>query len=270
MKLATDWDGVPRPGRPVLALLHGLMGSRQSWAPVRDGLRALGATVALELIGHGRSPAPDDPQAYRMDACLDQLEAAWRGLALPPAWWVGYSMGGRVALQLAVRRPHLVAGLVLESATPGLEGETARAERQTADEARAEALLANGVEAFVDDWLAGPLFAGLARLPAPRREAQRALRLKNSAAGLAGSLRGMGTGAMEPVWQRLGEVEVPVLVMAGEKDGKYCAIARRMAEALPRASLTILPGVGHTLHAEAPAAYLAALGEFFGGVEPAA
>jgi 2-succinyl-6-hydroxy-2,4-cyclohexadiene-1-carboxylate synthase len=198
-----------------------------------------------------------------MEACLDSLEALWRKLGLPPAWWVGYSMGGRTALQLAVRKPALVAGLVLESATPGLEDAAQRAERVQADQALADFILAEGVAAFVERWLALPLFAGLRRLPPEQQAAQRALRLAHSAAGLAGSLRGMGTGAMEPVWNQLEEVAVPTLLLVGEEDEKFVEIARRMADKMARSTLRIVPQAGHTLHAEAQAAYLAAVNEFF-------
>ena len=109
LPLHVDWDGTGghrgNPARPVLALLHGFAGDGTAWAPVRDGLRSLGPTLAIDLIGHGQSPAPDDPRRYRMEACLDDLEAVLKRLGIPAAWWVGYSMGGRTALQLAVHKP---------------------------------------------------------------------------------------------------------------------------------------------------------------------
>jgi 2-succinyl-6-hydroxy-2,4-cyclohexadiene-1-carboxylate synthase len=264
IELNAQWEGPPSPGRPVLALLHGFMGSGESWNPVVEGLRRIGAVLSVELAGHGASPAPDRVDAYTMPACLDQLEALLARLGIPSAWWVGYSMGGRVALQLAVHKPALVQGLVLESATAGLRDERARAERRQADEELAESILTDGMEAFTDRWLANPLFQGLKKLPPEQRAIQLEQRLRNNPLGLANSLRGMGAGAMEPVWQRLGEIEVPVLLMAGEEDAKFSAIARELAGALPRATLHPLPACGHTPHVESPAAFLATVEGFFG------
>ena len=117
LPLHVDWDGQGSPqesrDRPTLALLHGFAGDGRTWNPVRDGLREVGPTLAIDLIGHGQSPAPEEQGRYTMDACLDDLEATMMGLGLESAWWLGYSMGGRVALQMAVGRPHLLRGLML-------------------------------------------------------------------------------------------------------------------------------------------------------------
>ena len=267
--LHAEWDGF-RAGEaeaPVLALLHGFTGSGAGWAPVREGLRAIGPTLAVDLAGHGALPVPVPEKGamapYTMPACLGQLERLLERHALPGAWWVGYSMGGRVALQMAVHKPALVKGLVLVSATPGISDPAARAERAAADEKLAAAILEEGMEAFVERWLGNPLFAGLKSLPAEEYARQRAQRLNCDPAGLANSLRGLGTGSMESVWQRLGGIEVPVLLLAGEQDAKFAALAEQMAALLPKATLRLIPGSGHVPQVEKPAAFLEAVRGFF-------
>jgi len=263
IRLQVDDDGAGAPsGGPVFVLLHGFTTDGTAWAPVRAALRRFGRTVAVDLIGHGRSPAPEDVSAYTMTACLAQLDGVLEALGLPAAWWVGYSMGARVALQMAAIRPHRVRGLIVESGTAGLETAAERARRAAEDETLALRIEAVGVAAFVEEWLARPLFAGLARLPPEQRAAQRERRLKNSARGLAHSLRGMGTGAMAPLWSALADVRVPTLFIAGEQDAKFVAIARRMSGLVPGSLCVAVPGSGHTVHAEQPEAWMAAAVKF--------
>lgn len=263
IELHGDWDGPPAADRPVLVLVHGFTGSGASWNAVREGLREIGATLTVDLLGHGASPAPEAVEPYSMPACLDQLEALLGRLGLSRAWWVGYSMGGRVVLQMAAHKPALVEGLVLESATAGLGGEVERIERVRADEALAASILSDGIEAFTERWLANPLFKNLARLPAAQQAEQRAQRLRCNPLGLANALRGMGAGAMAPVWERLGGMNIPALVMAGGEDQKFATIAHQLVAELPQAELALLPGCGHTPHVEDPRAFLATLRRFF-------
>ena len=275
--LYADWDGnagrEPAPGkkstlsRPTILLIHGFAGDSTVWAPFRERLRAVGDTVAVDLIGHGRSPCPIEPERYRIEACLDDLERMLERRASPPAWWVGYSMGGRLALTAAVNKPHLVRGLVLESTTAGIIDSSERRERVASDSALADAILDRGMEAFVDRWLAQPLFASLHDLPPERFDEERARRLRQHPTGLANSLRGMGAGVMAPLWGSLHAIKVPVLVIAGEADRKYAPIAAHLAESMPHAELRLIPGAGHIPHVEAPETFLRAISDFIGEQE---
>ena len=216
--------------------------------------------VALDLPGHGADSGRTDPAAFTLEATLERVDAAvGEGAVL-----AGYSMGGRLALHYALSRPERVHRLILESASPGLERASDRRERRAADEELAGRIVEAGVEAFVDAWEALPLFASRRRLPRRVRELHRSRKLLNDPRSLAASLRGVGTGALPSLWDRLEDVPVPTLLLVGEEDGKFTGIARRMTERMPRASLVVVPGAGHTVHLERPDAWLSAVLGFLG------
>lgn len=237
----------------ALVLLHGFTGSAAGWGTHLDALAATGLPViALDLPGHGASDAPVDPARYALERIREDIPTALARLGVAPSQAVllGYSMGGRVALCAAFSG--FFRALVLESASPGLATERERAERRASDEALAARIEREGVPAFVDEWERQPLFASQAALPADVRAALRAERLRNAPAGLANSLRGAGSGAQPSLWERLPQLAIPTLLVVGALDAKFTAIAERMAAALPRASLRIVPSAGHAVHLERP------------------
>jgi 2-succinyl-6-hydroxy-2,4-cyclohexadiene-1-carboxylate synthase len=226
-----------------LVLLHGFGQTCRCWGPVAARLAGRHEVVRLDLPGHGGSGAvaADLPATGRLVA-----EAGGAAIL------VGYSMGGRMALHAATEAPETVRALVLVGATPGIEDDAARTERRERDEALAARIRAEGVGWFVDWWLAQPMFAGLPT--AARFEDERR---RNSAEGLSRSLELAGTGSQRPLWSALPGFEVPVLVMAGEDDARYAAIARRMAAEIgANADVALVPGAGHSAHLEQPARFL--------------
>ena len=240
------------PGAPRVVLVHGFTQSARCWAPIDDALAIDHEVVAVDAPGHGGSSAV----SASFDETVDLLAAAGgRGS------YLGYSMGGRVALAAAIAHPDAVERLVLVGASPGLADPAERAARVDADRALADRIEAIGVDAFLDEWLALPLFAGLHPAAAHLDE-----RRRNTAPGLADSLRRCGTGTQPPQWDRLGELgarRLPVLLVVGEHDAKFRAITEAMADAIgPPASVTVIPGAGHTAHLEQPAAFLAAVRPF--------
>jgi len=262
-----DWDGVDNKRRKKgesspLVLIHGFAGDRSAWDWVRPGLRELGPTLAVDLMGHGQSPAPEDVRRYTLDATLEDLAGAVRGLRLPRCWWIGYSLGGRVVLNLALRKPELVRGLVLVSASPGLQYKSERDARLEEDEALAQFILAAGMEAFVERWLALPLFAGFERMPEERVKLERERRLSQRPIGLANSLRGLGTGAMAPLWDRLGEIQRPTLVVTGDEDEKFSLIGTHMVGRIPGAEMARVPESTHAPQTERPEAFVLAVSRF--------
>jgi 2-succinyl-6-hydroxy-2,4-cyclohexadiene-1-carboxylate synthase len=228
--------------RPALVLLHGFTQTRQSW---RRTVRELGApgyrALVPDLPGHG--------QAAQRTPSFDACTAYVRALAPARFTLAGYSMGGRIALHAALALQDRVERLVLVGASPGLSDPEERAARRAADDALADRIEQIGVEAFAAEWGAQPLFAGQ---PPRVAAAANADRLRNTAPGLAAALRGLGTGVMDPLWDRLGELTIPVTLLVGERDDKFRAIAERMRERLPDARLAVIPGAGHAAHLERP------------------
>lgn len=236
--------------RETLVLLHGFGGTRHTWdllAARLESERYL--PLALDLPGHGDAAAEDDPVTFA--GCVAHV------LAQSPQRFVlcGYSLGGRIALQVALAAPERVARLVLVSTTAGISDAAERAQRREADRRLAEELERVPYKSFIEHWRSQPLFAeDPAAVAALASEDQR----RNRPGPLAGALRGIGTGEMEPLWGRLGELSMPVLIMVGSRDEKFRAFGERMAGLLADASLLIVPG-GHCLQLENPAAMAMAL-----------
>ena len=236
-------------GEPVM-LLHGFTGSSANWHPVMERLAGSFRVLAIDLIGHGRSDAPTEIEQYAMPNIANDLGLLLRQLNAIPAHWLGYSMGGRLALYMAVNHPQWVRSLILESASPGLQDAAERAARREQDEALANWIESEGIASFVNQWEKIPLFASQEQLTAEARIALRAGRLANSAHGLANSLRGMGTGIQPSLWAQLDAIDKPTLLVAGEMDDKFVALNQQMAEVIPDATLRIANGAGHTVHLE--------------------
>lgn len=237
---------------PPLVLLHGFTGSAVTWEPHIAAFGRRYTVYTIDVIGHGQSDAPLDLEHYRMERAVEDLRALLDRLDLASIVLLGYSMGGRVALHLALALPERIRALVLESASPGIVGPVERAARVRADEALADSIERDGLEAFIDRWQSLPLFASQQRLPSDVWQRQRTTRLANNPTGLANSLRGMGAGAMTPVWDRLETFAAPTLLLAGALDAKYVAQGEAMARLLPAATRLVLPDAGHTTHLEAP------------------
>jgi len=229
---------------PALVLLHGFTQTRQSWRRTVQALPGRYRAIAPDLPGHG--------QASERPASFAAATAYIR--ALQPDILAGYSMGGRIALHAAfVLRPER---LILVGASPGLADAEERNARRAADDALADRIERIGVDAFATEWGAQPLFDGQ---PERVRAAAYADRLRNRPHGLAAALRGLGTGVMDPLWDRLPELDLPVTLVVGERDEKFRAIAERMRERLPRAELTVVPGAGHAAQLERPELVAAAI-----------
>ncbi len=249
-------------GDPLL-LLHGFTGSAESWGEeLFSGLARAHQVVAVDLLGHGESDFSPDPGRYGMDEMLKDLWEVLDALSVERARWLGYSMGGRIAIAGAVRDPSRISGLILESASPGLAGEGERRARRRADEALAEGILLGGMEEFVDHWMGLPLFATQGKVPPGILAAQRERRLRNRPEALAACLRGLGVGVQPSFWDSLSGIQLPTLILAGEEDRRFSEIASRMADLMPQTTLRLIPKSGHAIHRENPFAWLAAVRTF--------
>jgi 2-succinyl-6-hydroxy-2,4-cyclohexadiene-1-carboxylate synthase len=253
-------------GAPVL-LLHGFTGSGRSLERVARQLSGGYRTLRLDLVGHGRSDAPHAAEVYSMPRCVEQVAHAVRTLCRRRVHVLGYSMGGRVALALCAAHPELVASALLIGARAGIEDPAQRAARRREDAALADRIERDGVPAFVDGWMAQPLFASQARLGAEALAAARAERLENRAHALAASLRGMGAGAQPPLFDRLAQIEVPTCLVVGAEDLRFRPIAADLARRLPDARVEIIPDAGHAAHLENPKAFLRVARRFIADVD---
>lgn len=259
---------VPAGSGPALVLLHGFTGTGAVWAPLHEALGHGRRLVFVDLPGHGAAPPP--PAAATLHDVADAVVSAVAAVGVNRADWLGYSLGGRVALHVVLRHPACVARLVLESASPGIADPRARAARADDDDALADAIARDGLAAFVERWTAQPLFAAQARLPAAVREAERLRRLAQAPEGLAAALRVTSVGRQAHLLDRLGAVTCPVLLVAGADDATYRAHAAAMAARLPWARTAIVPSAGHTPHLENPAAFHAAVAAFLADTAAAA
>jgi len=229
----------------TVVLLHGFAGTRHGWDLVAGRLRPERyRPLALDLRGHGDAR---DVRPIDFAACTADVAAA------APERFVlcGYSLGGRVALHVALAHPERISRLVLVASTAGIEDPDLRAARRRADEELAADVEHATIAEFAERWTGQPLFAGT---PPEAARFWRADLGRNDPAALAAVLRGMGTGVMAPLWDRLGELSMPATVVAGERDERYTALGRRLAAGLSGARLVIVPGAGHGLPREAPQA----------------
>jgi 2-succinyl-6-hydroxy-2,4-cyclohexadiene-1-carboxylate synthase len=249
-------------GVPVL-MVHGFTGSAEGWGEgILEGLARGGPVLAVDLPGHGESDPDRDASAFTMERVVADLLAVLDDQGVETADWVGYSMGGRIAISAAVHHPNRFRRLVLESASPGLRSEDARARRRRQDDLLARRIEAQGIEAFVDYWMAQPLFSTQLRLPPAVLGDARRRRLRNRPRALANVLRGMGTGSQPSYWDDLRGLAVPTLLLTGELDGRYSGIATEMARLLPDARHVMVADAGHTVHLELPRQWLAVVGPF--------
>ncbi|MDP9464293.1 MAG: alpha/beta fold hydrolase [Actinomycetota bacterium] len=224
---------------PRLVFVHGFTQTANSWKPIAAQFAGDGyESIVVDAPGHG------DSTNVRADLRrgADMLTTLC-GFGV----YVGYGLGGRLCMHAALMYPHLVSGLAVVGASPGIADESDRAARRAADNKLADHIEDVGVEAFLDEWLAQPLFTGLTV-----DDDQRADRLTNTSEGLASSLRHAGTGAQGSLWPRLRELNMPVLTIAGEHDEKFTAIGRQIASSVPQGQTVEITGAGHAAHLQDP------------------
>lgn len=234
---------------PTLVLLHGFTHTGASWQPVRSELGERYRCVAPDIRGHGTATALEPATLEAVIADVGTLTPGRFALA-------GYSMGGRIALHVALAHPDRVQRLSLIGASPGISDPIEREERAVADERLADEIERSTIEEFAARWEATPVLAGQ---PPGVLRAARVDRLRNTPSGLARALRGLGTGALPSLWDRISELTMPVALIVGERDHRFRAIAARMADAIPSASIELIAGAGHAAHLEAPAEVAAIL-----------
>lgn len=232
-----------------VVLLHGFTQGGAIWVPIMESITTRAPIDAPDLPGHGSEASI----ATDLPTTAENLARRYGKAA-----YVGYSMGGRVALHVALAHPELVSHLVLCSATAGIDDPAERIARLAADSTLAARIREIGLDAFLEEWLAQPMFSSLV---ATTHDAE--VRAANTAEGLASSLEAAGTGTQEPLWDMLHNLSMPVLVVTGENDAKFTAIGRRLVYCIgANARLVEVPGAGHAAPFERSGEFAALLSAF--------
>jgi len=230
--------------------LHGFTGSSSTWEEVISFLPSSVEVLTIDLIGHGLTDKPSDTARYHVDEQIEDLRAIFQQLEWTQFTLVGYSMGGRLALAYTAKYP--VHTLILESSSPGLADAGERQKRKLSDELLAERIRKEGVISFVDFWEDIALFQTQKKLSREKQLMIRKERLAQSAVGLSNSLKGFSTGIQPSYWGVLNDLSIPVFLLAGELDLKFCAIAKRMQKELPNSQMEVVKDAGHAIHVEKP------------------
>ncbi|MCM1985386.1 2-succinyl-6-hydroxy-2,4-cyclohexadiene-1-carboxylate synthase [Lyngbya confervoides] len=250
-------------GQPTVLFLHGFMGCAQDYAAIAAQISRRYYCIAVDLPGHGQTRTAQTHYTLETIAqSLRQLVEQWQ---VTPCHLVGYSMGGRLALYLALHSPQVWNRVVLESASPGLATAGEQQQRRQRDGLLAERLGAmksgsGEFAAFLNAWYGQPLFA---RIQQHQDYAALLLRRRrNCPTELARSLRYLGLGSQPSLWNQLSQCSVPTLLLVGEQDRKFVDINQQMRDRNARFQLAIGPNCGHVVHFEAADFYLASLRQF--------
>lgn len=249
---------------PALVALHGFTGDMSTWDLLGREARDAYTVVRVDLIGHGGSDAPAQADRYAIERSVADLTGILDHLGIDSAAWLGYSMGGRIALMAAVLAPGRCSCLVLEGGSPGLSDPAEREARTRSDAQLADMVQREGIASFIEHWQRMPLFESQARLSEEARELLHRQRVRNRSIGIANTLLAAGPGVQAPLWDRLPSVSVPSLCIAGADDTKFCRLAMQMARAMPHGVHSTIPQAGHAAHLEQPDAFYRLLLEFLG------
>lgn len=240
---------------PII-FFHGFTGSSEDWNFINQKLDKKFLPVSIDLIGHGQTDAPADLKHYSPDFQAEHLNHIFSTLGLKKLILCGYSMGGRAALNYYFHFPENTAGMILESATAGIEEACLRNERIKSDSLIASKIETDGIEIFINTWMDQPLFSGLKSLTADNYSELFTKKLDNNPAGLINSLKGFGTGSMPSYWHKLETINIPLLFISGSLDGKFTDLNKRMNTLAKNSRHEIVRDCGHNVHLEKPEEFI--------------
>lgn len=235
---------------PYMLMFHGFMGAGKVFKPLIGKLNGFCNPVTIDLLGHGKSEGSEDPARYRADRQLNDLDSILKRLKLQPLVLYGYSMGGRLALNIAIEYPGHFSCIILESSTCGIISGQERKKRVGIDEERAKAIESD-YSGFLTEWMSLPLF-NCNNTSKEHLSIYRSVMENQQPSYMAASLRGFGSGSMKPVCGRLNSIEKHVLLLAGSEDEKYVNINRQMKSELPDATSVIVRDACHRIHLDQP------------------
>lgn len=233
----------------LLVMLHGFISDQQAFSKHVCVLQEKLNILTVDLPGHGQDDS-DKNQTWDFPFITNQLDELLKSFQSYQLFLHGYSMGGRIALYYVIEGKITLAGLILESTSPGIEELEDRNERQVVDQARAKVLEIAGLEIFVNDWEKLPLFYTQHELDKSIKKEIRDMRLRQNPLRLAKALRDYGTGQMPNLWPKLKQIKVPTCIIVGVLDGKFCKIAKQMETMIHNTELNEIERSGHTVHVE--------------------
>ncbi|MBN1211111.1 MAG: 2-succinyl-6-hydroxy-2,4-cyclohexadiene-1-carboxylate synthase [candidate division Zixibacteria bacterium] len=248
------------PENPVILLLHGFLGGKDDWTEITDRLCENFLTVTVDLPGHGYTQVNGIDKYYTMPSCAWGMINFLDQLKIKKCHLVGYSMGGRLALYLAVNYPVRFDKIIIESSSPGLKTAVESKARIKSDKILSRRLETENFEDFLNDWYRQPLFESMPKDTRFKKLFKK--RLKSDPLLLAKSLRQMGTGAQPSLWAELVKIQAPILFIAGDKDEKFKALAYAMSDLCKRAEISIINNCGHNVHFEKPLEFYEQLNNF--------
>lgn len=235
---------------PYLILLHGFTGSLEDWYQFEKYFSKDYNLVGIDIIGHGKSDSPSDLNYYSTNSIIRQIKKVKEAVTGKKVFLLGYSMGGRAALNYALSLPYDLEGLILESATAGIINPSIKFERERTDRNLAEFILSNPIEKFVDDWMNKEIFLTQKNLSYSILNEIRNRKLDCNKTGIANSLLGFSAGVINPVFDKLSELRIPVQLICGELDNKFVDINQLMQKLLPNSKLSIIKNSSHNVHLE--------------------
>jgi len=245
---------IGQPDNPPLILLHGFLGCAQDWLYVMQQLSDRYCCIAVDLPGHGESHFADYSFAAFSDVMSDFIAKYKQPILL------GYSMGGRLALYLAIKAKPELKGLILGSTNPGIQNRLDRKKRYDSDLMLAKSLEQEDFNSFLVRWYNQPLFASL--LHAIDLETLLQKRVNNNPYQLAQALRGMSAGRQPDLWPGIKNLSFPVLVLAGSLDEKYAQIALRLKKTGGNITVRLINAAGHNIHLEQPNSFIHEISRF--------
>jgi 2-succinyl-6-hydroxy-2,4-cyclohexadiene-1-carboxylate synthase len=243
-------------------LMHGYTGSLEDWRDIYPNLDERFNYVGIDLIGHGKSDSPTNIEKYKAGSLVNQIQDILDKLSIIKVIILGYSMGGRVALNFAVSHPQKIMGLILESTSAGIKNEKDRKERIDRDEELVSYIEENGTEKFAEHWMAQDIFNTQRRFSDEKLQKIMRRIAQNSKRGLANTLRGFGTGTMPYFAENLNLIQSPILLISGELDTKYCELSSVLEDKFPNAKNAVIKNAGHNTHLEEPEQFIISVNKY--------
>ena len=266
VNVISESNSVPAEKTPIL-FLHGFTGSGKDWSSIFSSLDSKYFPIAVDLPGHGETTTPNNTIHFSSDAHASIIELVLNYFKISKIILLGYSMGGRASLSFATKNPERVIGLILESATAGIEGNDEKTTRIKTDQTLANKLLEDGIDPFVNYWMELPFFRSLKSLSDYKYSKIILEKKLNSTQGLDNSLLGFSTGKMPSLWSHLNSLTTPTLLIAGSLDRKYVRINREMNQLFPNSKLEIIDDCGHNTHLENRDEFIILVNKFLNNLE---